>query len=212
MKKWELIFNIVFAVVGFGGSVATLWSFFQGKDYSAVYWLIVAAVVGTVVLYICIQVAVYRRGMNAAKKVYVHSTENNAHEYLYDWLKKSGHTVIFTRDFSWAHCTDKMWELLKSKAKKNNLIVCLKKQTADTDALKQEGAEIYVHDVDGLQSRFIIAGYRTRSPRITVGSKNDRGSFVNEQYNMQSSPNACSVFVELFESTKAACQQKAPQK
>lgn len=210
MRRFKLLFSIFFTIIGWVGSAATLWAFFHEDDRaSGLYWMGLVVVLAVTILYICVQVAAYRK---ESKKIRIHPTEEKVNQYLYDWLKKSGHTVIFTRDFSWVRCTDKMWELLKSKAKKNNLIVCLKKQTADTDALKQEGAEIYVHDVDGLQSRFIIAGYRTRSPRITVGSKNDRGSFVNEQYNMQSSPNACSVFVELFESTKAACQQKAPQK
>ena len=210
MRLAKLLFSIFFTIIGWAGSAATLWAFFHEDDRSSgLYWTGLVAVLVITVVYICVQVAAYRR---ESKKVHIHSTEEKVNQYLYDWLKKSGHTVIFTRDFSWARCTDKMWALLKSKAEKKNLIVCLKEQTADTDALEKEGAEIYVHDVDNLQSRFIIANYGTTSPRITVGSKNDKGSFVNEQYNMQSSPNACSVFVELFESTKVASQQKVPQK
>lgn len=207
MKRWELIFNIVFAVIGFGGSVATLWTFFQGGDSS---WKWGASVVILVfgIAYIIIQAIIYRR---ESKKVYIHPTQERVNQYLYEWLEKSGYTVIFTRDFSWAHCNDEMWNLLVEKAKKHNLIVCLKVETPDTDELKTAGAKIYVHDIDNLQSRFIIAHYKTHSPRITVGSRIN-GSFVNEQYDMQSSPNACNVFVELFESTKAASLRKAARR
>lgn len=211
MKRWELIFNIAFTVVGFGGSLATLWAFFHGTDYSVAYWALCAFAVAIAVFYIIVQVAVFRREAQAAKKVYMHSSPAEVHKYLYGWLKSSGRTVIFTRDFSWAHATDEMWTLLESKARNDNLIICLKKETPDTNALKDAGAMIYVHDIDNLQSRFIIAHYKTHSPRITVGSRIN-GSYVNEQYDMQSSPNACNVFVELFESTKAAAQQKVPQK
>lgn len=212
MKRWELIFNIVFMVVGFWGSAATLWGFFKGTDYSAVYWLIFAVVVAAAILYICVQAAVYRRELRATKKVYVHGTENEVHEYLYDWLKNGGRTVIFTRDFSWAHSIGKMWELLEGKARSHSLIICLKEETSDARILKGLGAEVYVHDVHNLESRFIIAHYGRDCPRITVGRRGENHSYINEQYDRRSNPNEYKVFVELFESTKAASRQKTARK
>ena len=195
-KFW---FNCLFTVIGWAASVVTIWG---GEQPSGVRWPIFI-IIAFAAVYIYVQWADYRR---ERKRVQKHSSSKAVHAYLYDWIKNGGRTVVFTRDFTWADCNEKMLALLKEKAKNRELIVCLCRATDITDQLKELGAEIYIHDIRELKSRFTIIHYGTNYPKVTVGSKDADGRFINEQYNMKDNPNVYNTFVELFESAKAAAK------
>ena len=194
-----LCINCLFTAIGWVASVVTIW----GDELSSgARWPIVMAVAAAGV-HVWKQCADYRR---ERKRVLKHSSSAEVHKYLYDWIKDGGRTVVFTRDFTWANCSREMLALLQEKAKKKELIVCLCRATDITDQLKELGAEIYIHDIRELKSRFTIIHYGTNYPKVTVGSKDADGRFINEQYNMKDNPNVYNTFVELFESAKAAAK------
>lgn len=199
----ELIFNLLFTVIGWLASVIALWITFTNKVSPSLFVLGSAIIAVFAIIYFWLQIRTYKNEQeqirNKQKNIFVHSTPEAVHQYLYDWIKNGRRTVIFTRDFSWADYNQDMLSMLQEKARKHELIICLHKSTPITDELQKLGAEVYTHN---LKSRFTIIHYGTHSPQITVGSWNDRGEFVNERYTQQSNPNAYNVFVELFESTK----------
>ena len=195
-KFW---FNCLFTVIGWAASVKTIWG---DKQPSGARWPIFI-IIALAAVYIYVQWADYRR---EGKRVLKHSSSEEVHAYLYDWIKDGGRTVVFTRDFTWANCSREMLALLQEKAKKKELIVCLCRATSITNQLKGLGAEIYIHDIRELKSRFTIIHYGTNYPQVTVGSKDADGRFINEQYNMKDNPNVYNTFVELFESAKAAAK------
>lgn len=196
--------NILFTVVGWLASAVTIWSYYYDKMPSGMYWWGCAFVTVVAVWYIWAQYKDYRREKEEKEKVLRHPTAEAVHSYLYDWIENGGRTVIFTRDFTWANYDNNMLNMLREKAKKGELIVCLYRATDITDQLKELGAEIYTHDIQDLRSRFTIIHYGTNCPQITVGSIDVDGSFINKQYNIQYDPIIYNIFVELFESAKAA--------
>lgn len=200
MRLIKVIFSILFAIAGWASSAFALWNSYYNEKTSNRYWLFCAIIVGISALYIWVQTVDYLR---EKKKVFVHSTPEKVHSYLYKWIKDGGRTVVFTRDFTWANCNQEMLAMLQEKARRKELIVCLYRATDITDQLKTLGAEVYTHDLHDLKSRFTIIHYGTNCPQITVGSRNVQGAFVNERYDMQSNPNMYNIFVELFESAKA---------
>ena len=78
------------------------------------------------------------------------------------------------------------------------------RNTDTTNRLRALGAEVYVHNLseNQLKSRFTIIDYGKSNPKITVGTRNNSGQFVNERYDMRTNPNACTAFIELFELVK----------
>ena len=93
---------------------------------------------------------------------------------------------------------------LERKARNKELTICLYRNTDTTKHLRDLGAEVYVHNLseNQLKSRFTIIDYGKSNPKITVGTRNNSGQFVNERYDMKTNPNACTAFIELFELVK----------
>lgn len=203
MKIQQLIFNLLFTICGWISSAIALWRIWCTESITPVFFGFCLVIAIVSILYIVGELWLYCR---ECKKVFVHSRIEQVNNYLYEWIKSGGRTVVFTRDFTWANCDAKMRTMLEEKSRNHELIVCLCQATPVTDRLKQLGAEVYIHNLHDLKSRFTIIHYGTNCPQITLGSRNPDGSYVNKRYSMQYDPHIYNLFVELFESTKATCK------
>ena len=201
VKLGQLIFNLVFTIIGWLSSAVTLWMVCaeNQKNGFFVFCLIISIIS---IVYIIFQINLYKK---SRQQTYVHSSQEKVNKYLYDWIKEGSRTVIFTRDFTWANSSYAMQSMLEEKSRRHELIVCLYQPTEITNRLKDLGAEIYIHNLHDLKSRFTIIHYGTNSPQITIGLRNADGNYVNKRYSMQYDPHIYNLFVELFESIKATC-------
>ena len=199
MKWVKLIFNILFSIVGWISSVLSLYKL---ESFNTEKRLFIIFIVGILsVLYICIQIySFYKANYNSS----IHNSKEKVNKYLLNWLNKGSRTVIFTRDLTWANESIDILNTLERKARNKELTICLYQKTITTDHLSDLGAEIYVHNLseNQLKSRFTIIDYGKSNPKITVGTRNSSGQFVNERYDMNTNPNACNAFIELFELVK----------
>lgn len=201
MKLWQLIFNLIFTIIGWCSSAIALWIVCT-ENYKNGFFAFCLIISVISIMYIILQINLYR----SRQRTYVHSSQEKVNKYLYKWIKDGSRTVIFTRDFTWANSSREMLLMLEEKAKNNELIVCLYHQTEITSRLKDLGAEIYIHNLSDIKSRFTIIHYGTNSPQITIGLRNSAGNYVNKRYSMQYDPHIYNLFVELFESIKATCE------
>ncbi len=188
----KLIFNIVFTLSGW---ISSIYAFKIDNEF------IISMIAVISICYIVLQIYSY---ISTVKNIYVHNTKEEVNEYLYDWLNKGGRTVIFTRDLTWVNESSKIRELLEKKSKDKELSICLYRETEVTAELKRLGAQIYVHNLpeNQLKSRFTIIDYGKNNSKITVGYRNEDGKFVNIRYAMNSNPNICQTYIELFELIK----------
>lgn len=202
MKWVKLCFNIIFSVVGWISSIIALYEL--GNFKPEIQGAVTCGVIILSICYIVVQIHSFKKfNCNSS----IHNTQEGVNKYLLNWLKKGGRTVIFTRDLTWVNIerTPEIFEILKKKAENDELIICLYRKTEVTNELNKLGAKIYVHELSEsqLKSRFTIVDYGTNNPKITVGTRNNNGQFVNERYDMNSNPNACHAFIELFELIKS---------
>lgn len=161
----------------------------------------ISIIVAFLIAYIYVQIhSFYKLNFNSS----IHNTKEKVNKYLLDWLNKGSRTVIFTRDLTWADESVDILNTLKRKARNKELTICLYRNTHTTQYLKELGAEVYIHNLseNQLKSRFTIIDYGKNNPKITVGTTNSSGQFVNERYDMKTNPNACAAFIELFELVK----------
>ena len=199
--KWvKLLFNILFSISGWVSSILSL---YKVDELRSEIRLVVIFFVGILaIIYIWAQIySFYKSNYNSS----VHNTTDQVNKYLLNWLNKGSRTVIFTRDLTWADESLDILNTLERKARNKELTICLYRKTAITDHLNDLGAEIYVHNLPDsqLKSRFTIIDYGKNNPKITVGTRNSNGQFVNERYDMNTIPNACNAFIELFELVKS---------
>lgn len=199
MKWVKLGFNILFSLAGW---ISSIFSFYQMESFNSKIREIIIVVVGILsILYIWIQVYSFYKSNNNSS---THNSKEGVNKYLLDWLNKGSRTVIFTRDLTWANESADILNTLERKARNKELTICLYQRNQITNHLSELGAEIYIHNLSNnqLKSRFTIIDYGKNNPRITVGTRNSNGQFVNERYDMNTNPNACNAFIELFELVK----------
>lgn len=199
MKLWQLIFNLIFTVIGWLSSALALWMIWA-ETFRNSFFVFCLTISVVSIIYVILQINLYKRNR---QQTFIHSSQEKVNKYLYDWIKEGSRTVIFTRDFTWANSSTNMLSMLEEKSKKHELIICLYQPTDITNRLKELGAEVYIHNLHDLKSRFTIIHYGTNSPQITIGLRNADGNYVNKRYSMQYDPHIYNLFVELFESIKA---------
>ena len=200
MKWLKITFNILFSIAGWVSSILSLYKIDELKSEIRI---VVIFLVGLfAILYVWIQIySFYKSNYNSS----IHNTTDQVNKYLLNWLNKGSRTVIFTRDLTWADESIDILHTLERKARNKELTICLYRKTSVTDHLSDLGAEIYVHNLSDnqLKSRFTIIDYGKNNPKITVSTSNGNGQFVNERYDMNTNPNACNAFIELFELVKS---------
>lgn len=200
MKWVKLIFNILFSLIGWIASISPIYKMDELKQESRIAIIFIIAVFSLV--YVGVQVhSFYKSNYNSS----IHNSKDKVNKYLLNWLNKGSRVVIFTRDLTWADESDDILSTLERKARNKELTICLYRKTDITNRLSDLGAEIFVHNLSEsqLKSRFTIIDYGKNNPKITVGTRNSSGQFVNERYDMKTNPNACNAFIELFELVKS---------
>lgn len=161
---------LVIELIGFTGSLASLFGLIyllhapgtpvspaQGGLITLALVLALVVVVARIVVYlktrdICLQ------GPEEIK------------EYLYNWISRGQRVAIFSRDLSWVDDA-RMTQLLRAKAEKQELELCLPRQIPLSDDLKQRGASVYTYPtldyVPG--SRFTIINPNRQDAQIAIG-------------------------------------------
>lgn len=206
MKWLKLIFNILFSIVGWVSSIFSIYKIDELESWTRIIVIVFVGIFS--ILYVWIQIySFYKSNYNSS----IHNTKDQVNKYLLNWLNKGSRTVIFTRDLTWANESADVLSTLERKARNKELTICLYRNTEVTEHLSNLGAEIYVHNLSDsqLKSRFTIIDYGKSNPKITVGTRNSNGQFVNERYDMNTNPNACNAFIELFELVKSQQIAKA---
>ena len=105
---------------------------------------------------------------DAATHTYRVSDQAGINRYLYRQIDSGGRVAIWTRDMSWAD-TEKMTELLRRKAQRGQLIICLPQEIPQSDELKQIGAEVFAYGASpATDYRFIIVNYGRAGSRVAM--------------------------------------------
>ena len=125
MKLWQLIFNLIFTIIGWLSSAVALWMVCteNHKNGFFVFCLVISVIS---IVYIFLQINLYKKN---GQQTFVHSSQEKVNKYLYDWIKEGSRTVIFTRDFTWANSSQEMLSMLEEKSRRHELSVCLYQPT-----------------------------------------------------------------------------------
>ena len=153
-----------------------------------VRWSLVAGLLALVLLVLWFEAWRYRSGQ--PRRFYKTAKINR---FMRDWIASEGRVVIFSRDLSWA-AQDyyvSSWErlkdavrsrqrptirdLLRDKAGNRELMVCVPRRIAITDALVSEGAEVVTYEELALtpQSRFTLIRHGRGDAEIAIGRMAD---------------------------------------
>lgn len=143
---------------------------------STLHWIILIAGIAAAVISVLRDL---RDHLRSGPKVFTDRARIN--EYMLQWIKSDGRTVIFSRDLSWA--TERLVvEELRKKAAQRELIVCIEHTIALTDELAALGAKIvtYQHLGHVPRSRFTIVGFGREGARVAVGVPQEGRHVIQE--------------------------------
>jgi hypothetical protein len=110
---------------------------------------------------------------NASVSIYKINDNDSISQYMYKLISEGGRVAIWTRDMSWAENHERIIELLTSKAKRNELIICTPRRFPIMSQLISAGAEVHLYDkLDFVpRSRFTIVQFGREGSRVAIGSR-----------------------------------------
>jgi len=113
------------------------------------------------------QIAQYIRN----KPISLH-TDQQIRNYMFKWISRGGRVTIFSRDMSWVR-DEEMKDLLRVKARSNELTLCLPTRIDLSDELLGAGAQVLTYpELDYTpQSRFTIINEGRMDAQVAVGRK-----------------------------------------
>lgn len=102
-------------------------------------------------------------------------------DYMYNWISKGSQVMIFSRDLTWAN-DHEMRTLLKKKAKRGELSICLRAHISLSDELRIAGATIFTYG--GLDftpsARFTIINHGRSDAHLAIGRVSEGKHIVRE--------------------------------
>lgn len=128
----------------------------------AVFVLAIIALIALVVLEVA-----DRRG----RRVYAKDDPLGIKRYMHSWIEHGGRVAIWTRDMSWAQNPETR-RLLREKAQRGELILCLPELNELAGDLAEAGAEVCAYGARLLEapaSRFTIVFFGRDGSRVAVG-------------------------------------------
>jgi hypothetical protein len=142
------------------------------------------------------------------RRVYAKSDTDGIKRYMHDWIEHGGRVAIWSRDMSWAH-NDDTRGLLREKAARGELILCLPEQNELAMELRAAGAEICAYGASRLESpasRFTIIFFGRDGARVAVG-RADGDTHVIDEFSAGSHP-AFHLAEDLIALVRAQCTDR----
>ena len=172
MKMWWKIWGeLVLKLLALAGSIASLAGLlfvFLPEPDALPWWgialLVIAA--GLFIVFVVLELSAHKN-----RHVYAKSDTEGIREYMHKWIEHGGRVAIWTRDMSRAQNTETR-RLLREKAARGELILCLPEQNQLTIELEVAGGEICAYGANYLESpasRFTIIFFGRDGARVAVG-------------------------------------------
>ncbi len=119
----------------------------------------------------------------------IFTEKNDIRDYMYRWIKNSGRTAIFTRDMSWVD-DDEMRSLLKNKAEKDELIICMPRIIDKVKELQDKGAKVFEYkEISYIPlSRFTITNFGRDDAKVAVGRRLAEKQHLIEEFSAGQHP------------------------
>lgn len=110
-------------------------------------------------------------------------TKKQIRDYMYHWIDGGGKVCIFSNDLSWVDDDSEMIDMLRRKAEKNELSICIPEMIPIAETLKANGATILTYAPLKVvpQSRFTIINCGRLDSQVAVGRRMD-GVHVIEEF------------------------------
>ena len=184
-KRWREVIGRVSALAASMGSLLALALPHVPTVDRLPWWGILLAVVAFLSFVTAVVLEVRSVG---PRRVYAMSDSDGIRGYMHDWIEKGGRVAIWTRDMSWASEPETK-TLLREKAGKGELIICLPEHVEITKELEEAGADVWAYGDDEYSpsSRFTVTFFDRDGARVAVG-RAVKGDHVIDEFDSNEHP------------------------
>jgi|ERR1700687_20153 len=206
--SWKAWGEVVLKLAALSGSLASLVGLlllFLPSPKDLPWWAIALLVVAPLLLavFVVLEFLAHR-----GRRIYAKSDTGGIKRYMHSWIEHGGRVAIWTRDMSWA-CDADTRRLLKEKAARGELILCLPRQNELGNELAAAGAEVCAYGTNRLESpasRFTIIFFGRDGARVAVG-RADGDTHVIDEFNSGGHP-AFYLAEDLVALVRAQCADR----
>lgn len=180
-----MIYVQVLSILGSLASLVGLYFTIIPDNHKMSHWEF-ALIASFVLLSVLSGYVEYRRWMRT--RPVVCKTKPEIRSYMYRWIKDHGRTVIFTRDMSWVKDVE-MHEMLRDKARSNELTLVLQKPITLSSELERCGAEVITYeDLNVVPTiRFTIVNEGRVDAKVAIAHPDEEAHRIYE-YKMGAHP------------------------
>jgi hypothetical protein len=202
---WKTWSGLVLKFIALAGSLASLVGlllvFLPSSDHLP-WWAVALLVVAALLLIVFV---VLDFPTHRGRRVYAESDTKGIRKYMHTWIQNGSRVAIWTRDMSWAQDDDTR-RLMRGKAERGELILCLPELNKFAQELAASGAEVCAYGSECLESpasRFTISFFGRDGARVAVGRA--RGdTHVIDEFDARSHP-AFYLAEDLIALVRAQC-------
>ena len=170
MKTVQFWVQIVSSI---GAGVTTFSAFYQFKDSTYKFPVYVSLSVLSLVIVSSVILLIIESQQNKPIEFELDERgKRKIRDFMYSWLRLHGRAVIFTRDMSWVDDAE-MKNMLKDKASRSDLIICLPDKSRFPDAAEFERVGAQIIEYSNLNivpdARFTIVNFNRGDAEVAVG-------------------------------------------
>jgi hypothetical protein len=155
------------SVLGSAASLVALALYFRPRSASVSVWEAIAWTIATVLLVVFVIARVRDHSRSAVRAFH---SPDEIRNFMRSWISGGARVAIFSRDMSWVD-EDGIRELLRTKSRRHELVLCLPHEIPLSTELRSLGAEVHVYPELDLTpaSRFTIRNVGTYDSEVAIG-------------------------------------------
>ncbi len=157
----------VLSVLGSAASLVALALYFRPSKTPLSVWEAMAWFLALALLIIFLIIRI-KDHIRSAPRTY--RSPHEIRSFMKSWIGRGARVAIFSRDMSWVD-EDEIHELLRAKARKNELVLCLPHEIPLSTELRSFGAEVHLYpELDIVPaSRFTIINVGKHDSEVAIG-------------------------------------------
>jgi hypothetical protein len=173
--------SIVIELLGLVGSLASLIGLYwtslpSGHAFGMKDGILLALSIGLAAVISASRIVAFR----AARPIVLRS-DRAIRDYMYKWISSGSQVMIFSHDLTWID-DERMMEMLRGKARRRELSICLRAHIPAAIELSELGASIFTYGELGYipTSRFTIINRGRYDAHVAIGRSGNGEHVVRE--------------------------------
>ncbi len=173
--------SLILELLGLAGSVASVVGLYWSTRPPNYEYGLKDGLLLSVSVVLAIGVAMLRLRDHVAGRPITLESDRAIRDYMYQWISRGTRVLIFSHDLTWVN-DEEMRDLLRGKARRGELSICLRERIPISNELSDLGARIFTYGELKYTpaSRFTIINHGRYDAHVAIGRGSKGEHIVRE--------------------------------